>query len=135
MTNFDGPNREQLCVRRERSNTPLQALQLMNDVQHFEAARVLAERVMNEGGKSPAEQIGFLYRTVLSRLPAEQELTIVREALEQQQRHYAAVPEQAVKVIRNGESAVNAELPPIDLAAWTMVCSLVLNLDETICRN
>jgi hypothetical protein len=135
MTNFDGPNREQFCVRRERSNTPLQALQLMNDVQHFEAARVLAERVMNEGGKSPAEQIGFLYRTVLSRLPAEQELTIVREALEQQQRHYAAVPEQAVKVIRNGESAVNAELPPIDLAAWTMVCSLVLNLDETICRN
>lgn len=135
MTNFDGPNREQFCVRRERSNTPLQALQLMNDVQHFEAARVLAEHIMMKGGVSLDERIGFLYRTVLSRTPVEQELMIVREAYAQQQRHYAAAPEQAAKVIRNGETAVHAELPPIDLAAWTMICNLILNLDETVCRN
>ena len=89
LTNFDGPNREQLCAVRDRTNTPLQALQLMNDVQHFEAARALAERVIAEGGKTTDERITFLYRTVLSRKPDADELRLVAGALAKQRELFA----------------------------------------------
>ena len=73
MAIFDAPNRETCTVRRERTNTPLQALVLMNDVQFFEAARRFGERVMKEGGKGAEERILFIYRTALGRLPSESE--------------------------------------------------------------
>jgi hypothetical protein len=107
----------------------------MNDVQHFEAAARLAERVMAEGGVAVRDRVRFLYRTVLSRLPQEQELRIVERAFEQQLAYYAAAPDLAKKVVLNGESAPNPSLPTTELAAWTMICNLVLNLDETVCRN
>lgn len=134
MTNFDAPNREQFCSRRERSNTPLQALQLMNDVQHFEAARVLAQRLLQAPGDEAAK-ISLLHRIVLARNPAEAELQILSQALGKQRQHYTAHPEKAELVIRNGESPVAEQLPAGELAAWTMLCNLVLNLDETVCRN
>ena len=88
MATFDAPNREQVCTRRERSNTPLQALQLLNDVQHFEAARALAERMMTEGGGTPDDRIRFAYRTVLARPPTADELAVVSDTL--RQHHYLA---------------------------------------------
>jgi hypothetical protein len=135
MSNFDGPNREQSCTRRERSNTPLQALQLMNDVQHIEAARALAERVLSEGGETPEARIAFLFRTVLSRLPNADETRIVLAGLARQQQLYQAAPEQAAQLIRVGESPPRNVASPEDAAAWTMIANVILNTDETLNRN
>ena len=134
MTNFDAPNREQFCSRRERSNTPLQALQLMNDVQHFEAARVLAQRLLETPIDDNA-RITLLLRIVLARSPAADELHILKKALAAQRQHFTAHPENATRVIRNGEAPVADNRPHAELAAWSMLSSLVLNLDETVCRN
>jgi hypothetical protein len=135
MSNFDGPNREQGCLLRERSNTPLQALQLMNDVQHFEAARALAERVLAEGGKSTEDRITYLYRTVLARKPDAEEVRLVTSALDKQHRLFAADPDGAAKVVNVGESKPRRVATDVETAAWTMIANLVLNLDETITRN
>ena len=135
MSNFDGPNREQICSRRERSNTPLQALQLMNDVQHFEAARALAERMLQACGQETDERLIFLYRAVLSRIPDSGELLLLRQAFQTQLALYAQDPVAAEKAIRVGESAPRNVAPAVETAAWTMLANLVLNLDETINRN
>jgi hypothetical protein len=135
MANFDAPSRESFCTRRERSNTPLQALQTLNDVQHFEAARALAERLMLEGGSSPAERITFAYRAVLSRPPDADELAVVQETLDKHLTKYRANPEAAKQAIRAGESPPNATLAEPELAAYTLVANLILNLDETLTRN
>ncbi len=135
MGNFDGPTREAFCSRRERSNSPLQALQLMNDVQHFEAARALAQRMLTEGGQSADERITFAYQVVLSRKPAPEELAIVRDTLAAHLKKYEANVEAAKKVIANGESTPLETLPPPQLAAYTMIGNLILNLDETLNRN
>ncbi len=135
MSTFDAPNREQYCTRRERSNTPLQALQLMNDVQHFEAARALAERMLTEGGASPGARLEFGFRTVLARPPADAELAIVRKALEQHLARYSADPEAARRVVGVGEKKAARGLPEPELAAYTLAANLLLNLDETVTRN
>ncbi len=135
MSNFDGPNREQPCSGRDRSNTPLQALQLMNDVQHFEAARALAERALEEGGASTESRITFLYRTVLARRPSGAEVESLTGALQQQLDLYRAEPEAAEKAIRVGESVPKMVASIPETAAWTMIANLVFNLDETLTRN
>lgn len=135
MSNFDGPNREQVCTVRERSNTPLQALQLMNDVQHFEAARALAERVLTEGGATNADRLAFLYRTILSRLPANDEVPLLTAALQKQIEIFTADPAAASKAIHVGESSPRNVAPDIEVAAWTMMANLILNTDETVNRN
>jgi len=135
MTTFDAPSREQFCTRRERSDTPLQALQLMNDVQHFEAARALAGRILTEGGDETPARIAWAFRTVVGRHPSDQESTIVCDALEKHLARYQKDPEAAKAAVHNGESAPPANLPEPELAAWTLVANLLLNLDETITKN
>ena len=135
MTNFDAPNREQPCARRDRSNTPLQALQLMNDVQHVEAARGLAERMMTEGGATAADRIAFAFRVVLGRRPRSAEVTIVTGQLNRHLERYAKAPDDAKKAIGHGDSKANPHLPPTELAAYTLVANMLLNLDETLTRN
>jgi hypothetical protein len=135
MANFDAPNRESLCSRRERSNTPLQALQLMNDVQHVEAARALAERLITQGGASAAERIRFGYRTVLSRLPDASEAALVEKALSHFLNRFANDVDAAKYLIGVGESAPRRGLPPQEVAAYTMIANLLLNLDEALTRN
>ena len=135
MATFDAPNREQFCARRERSNTPLQALQLMNDTQHIEAARALAARTLTEAGPSDDAKIGWLFEVVLARPPAPQELAIVNETLVGNRERYAGDAEAAKAAISHGDSAVPTELPAEELAAWTLLANLMLNLDETLSRN
>ena len=135
MSNFDAPNREQACARRERSNTPLQALQLMNDTQHFEAARAFGERIVLEGGSTAEERIAFAYRVVLSRQPKPEELVIVKQALDSYLSRFSKDPEAAKKVVSVGESKPKSDRPAPELAAYTLLANLVLNLDETVMRN
>ena len=134
MVNFDAPNREQSCTRRERNNTPLQALQLMNDVQHFEAARAFGERLM-KAAATPEDRIILAFRMVLSRRPLPEEGAAVRDFYRQQLANYQAAPAEAKKTITFGESKPDASLNVPELAAWALVCNLILNMDEAIVRN
>jgi hypothetical protein len=135
LATFDAPNREQSCSRRERSNTPLQALQLLNDVQHFEAARELAARMLRHGGSTPEERIAWGWRAVTARRPGAEEVAIVRETLAEHQARYAADPEAARAAVSYGERPPDASLPPEELAAYTLVANLLFNLDETVTKN
>jgi hypothetical protein len=135
LANFDAPSREQPCAVRDRTNTPLQALQLMNDVQHVEAARALAERTLAEGGTTTDERITFLYRTLLARAPDADELRLVTANLARQRELYRADPAAARKLVAAGESKPRGLAPAEETAAWTMVANLLLNLDETLNRN
>jgi hypothetical protein len=135
MSNFDAPNREQTCTRRERSNTPLQALQLQNDVQHFEAARALAERVLHEGGPDDSARLAWLFRTVLSRAPDTTEAQLLTAALAKQRTLFRADPSAATQAIHTGESPPRQLAPAPETAAWTLLANLILNLDETVTRN
>lgn len=134
LTNFDATNREQLCAVRDRTNTPLQALQLMNDVQHFEAARALAERVI-DGANTTDARVTLLYRIVLGRKPDAGEVRLVAGALAKQRAIFDRDPAAAKKVVHTGESKPKGTAPDAEVAAWTMIANLVLNLDETINRN
>lgn len=135
MANFDGPSREQMCARRERSNTPLQALQLMNDVQFFEAARALGERALAEAGPGDSERIDFLYRTVLARRPDADEQRVVGDFLAAERSLYNAEPPSAQQAVHVGESPPRGLAPAGESAAWTLVANMLLNLDETVTRN
>jgi hypothetical protein len=135
MATFDAPNREQFCTRRERSNTPLQALQLMNDIQHFEAARNFAQRMMIEGGTSPADRIAWAWRTVTSRKPAPAEVAVVEQAFQQHLAKYRSNVAAAKEAVSYGESKPDDRLDPAALAAYSLVANLVLNLDETVTKN
>jgi hypothetical protein len=132
MSIFDAPSREACMVRRERTNTPLQALLLLNEAQFVEAARALAERAMHQGGIKPEDRIAFLFRRAASRRPDAAEVaeivTVYRDHLAEYTREVAA----ARKLISIGESKPDARLNPSELAAWTMVANLLLNLDEVM---
>jgi mono/diheme cytochrome c family protein len=135
LVNFDAPNREQFCARRERSNTPLQALQLLNDVQHVEAARALATRALFEAEPHDRARIEWLFKTVLARLPSDAEAGIVARSLAGNRERYETDSEAAKRAISHGESQPPAGLAPAELAAWTLLANLMLNLDETLTRN
>ncbi|MFO1065495.1 MAG: PSD1 and planctomycete cytochrome C domain-containing protein [Pirellulales bacterium] len=134
MVNFDAPNREQFCTKREKSNTPLQALQLMNDVQHVEAARALAERLI-KGAQQPAERVRNAFQIVVARDPNERERTILLNELNVAFERYTQDAEAAKKLISQGESKPDAALNPAEVAAYTLIANTVLNLDETLTRN
>jgi mono/diheme cytochrome c family protein len=132
MTTFDAPSRESCVVRRERTNTPLQALLLLNETQYVECARVLAERTLREGGASPEAKATYLFRLAAARAPDPRELAELVAAYRDHLSTYTNDVKAAQKLIAVGETKPDATLNPSELAAWTMVGNLVLNLDEVI---
>jgi hypothetical protein len=135
MTTFDAPSREQCRARRERTNTPLQALATMNDPQYFEAARHLGYRMLREGGGDDAARLRYGFRLVTARTPSEKESALLDRSLATQRARYAGDAEAARKVVSAGESAVPEDVPAPELAAYTMVGNLLLNLDEVLTKN
>jgi hypothetical protein len=135
MSNFDAPNREQSCTGRGRSNTPLQALQLMNDIQHVEAARNFAQRILKEAGEANTDRVRWAWRTVTGRAPMDEEVDITFIALKAHRTRYAADAEAAKALISYGESQADADLDPAELASWTLLANLLFNLDEVVTKN
>ena len=135
MSSFDAPNREQSCSRRGRSNTPMQALQLMNDIQHIEAARNFAERMIKEGGNNARSRMQWAFRTVTSRYPTYEELKVILSALSDHRERFAGDATAAKELVSYGESKVDETIAVEDLAAYTLAANLLLNLDESVSKN
>lgn len=135
MAIFDAPSREACTVRRSRTNTPMQALALMNDVQFIEAARHLAARVMGEGGTSFDDRLNYAYRLVTGRPVKPHERDICRKLYDQSLARYRDDQEAAQKLTTAGESPPATGLDTAEHAAWTVLSNLLLNLNETITRG
>lgn len=134
LTTFDAPSREQVCLRRERSNTPLQALALMNDIQQVEAARNFAQRILTQGGDTFDKRLTFAFRQAVSRYPRADEAAIVEQTLARHLARYNGNTEAAKQLIAFGDSKADPALKPAELAAWTMIANLLLNLDEAVTK-
>ncbi|MGE3819882.1 MAG: DUF1553 domain-containing protein, partial [Isosphaeraceae bacterium] len=131
---FDAPTREECTVRRPRSNTPLQALVLLNDPTYVEAARALAERALREAGPDDKDRVGWLYRVVLSRAPRGSESDVLQALLDKHRERYRSDRASAVALNDTGQKPAPADLDPVELAAWSSVSRTLLNLHETITR-
>ena len=135
LTTFDAPSRENCTVRRARTNTPLQALVLMNDTQYVEAARQLAQRMMTEAGATAEERIAYGFRICTARFPTPEESSVLVATFGAHLADYQADKESAGKLLAIGESKRNEALEVSEHAAWTMVANLLLNLDETVTKE
>ena len=132
---FDAPSRETCTVRRPRTNTPLQALVLMNDPVYVESARAFGLRILKQGGKTVEERVRFAVRTALSREPSSKELSTLKSAFEREFKNYTADRAAANQLIHVGASRPPSDVDPSALAAWTVVGSILLNLDEVITKG
>jgi hypothetical protein len=128
---LNAPSREVSCLRRERTNTPLQALVTLNDPQMVECARALAEMAM-KNGSDDAARLRIIAMRALSRPLNDKEAAVVGRVRAGLLAHYKSKPEDAKALVAVGESKADAALDPAELAAWTMVCNQVLNLDEAL---
>jgi hypothetical protein len=132
MDAFDAPVRDVVCTRRQRTDTPLQALVTLNDVQWVEAARALAERVIHEAGPLPEARINRMGLILLAHVPSPQMAAILEKSFRELEKHYAGNPKDAHSLVNFGETRRDSSIPESELAAWTMVASEMLNLDETV---
>jgi len=135
MLLFDAPFRETCALRRSRSNTPLQALNLLNDPTYVEAARFLAQRMIQEGGASIESRLTHGFRLLLARKPSPQELQVLTAAVERSIQDFTKDPEAAKQLLSLGEAKTDDKLSAAELAAYTTVASTLINLDETITKE
>ncbi|MCX6837608.1 MAG: PSD1 and planctomycete cytochrome C domain-containing protein [Verrucomicrobia bacterium] len=135
MLLFDAPFRETCALRRSRSNTPLQALNLMNDPTYVEAARFLAQRMIKEGGTSTESRLTHGFRLLLGRKPSQQELQVLTTSVERFIKDFTKDAEASKQLLAFGEAKTDAQLSPAELAAYTTAASTLINLDETITKE
>jgi hypothetical protein len=135
MLAFDAPSREECCAERTRSNIPQQALALLNDPTYVEAARAFAARIMKECAGSPEERMAWAWKQSLQRLPRVEEMETVMPLYRQQLAAYQADPPAADALLKVGFAPAPTDLDKPELAAWTHVARVLLNLHETITRN
>lgn len=135
MATFDATTREACCVKRTRTNTPLQALALMNDVTFVEAARVLAERLLGQGDAPDQTRIAAVFERVTGRLPRDSEAAILQQSLQNFREAFAADPVAASRLASAGHSPRDPALEVSQVAAWTALASILLNLDEVVTKE
>jgi hypothetical protein len=135
MGTFDGADRNVCTVRRQATNTPLQALALLNDTQMVEASRLLAERMMLEGGASTETRVGFAFETVAGRKPTPQELKVLARLFEEQRVIFAKDPKSAEKLLSVGEKKRNGKLDASEVAAAAQVALAILNSDSATMKR
>ncbi len=135
LVTFDAPNREVCTDSRARTNTPLQALVLLNDPSYVEAARVMGQRIIASGGSSPAERVAYAFKLCTARMPRPEESQVLLGIYETQLARFKQDPEAAKKLTTVGETPPPTEMDLAELAAWTAVGNVLLNLDETITKG
>jgi mono/diheme cytochrome c family protein len=135
MSTFDAPNRDICVVRRNRTNTPLQALVTLNDTVYVEAAQALARRTVKEGGTTTAERLNFAFRQCLTRPPHPEEATRLIKLLDETKAALAKDQPKATQLATNPLGPVPAGMDTTELAAWTVVGNVLLNLDETLMKR
>jgi hypothetical protein len=135
MINFDSPTRETCTVRETRTNTPLQALTLMNDVTYVEASRKLAELMLRDGGATPESRINYAYLRALARPARPGEVKTLENMLARFEQKYDKNPAAAAKLLTEGSSPADQHLSAPELAAYATVASVVLNLDEMVTKE
>jgi hypothetical protein len=131
---FDVASRQTCTVKTPRTNVPLHALLTLNDTTYLEAARALAQRVLVSEPDTPA-RLGHAFRRVLGREPSAEEQAVLTRALDRHRATYAADPAAAAALLATGESPRDATLDPAEHAAWTLVCTTILNLDEALTKE
>jgi hypothetical protein len=135
MVAFDAPGRETCVVREVRTDTPLQALNVLNDVTFVEAARAFAERTMKEAGATPEARLAAAFQAATARRPRAEELKVLLDGFTDQMDRFRRDPRAAAALVAVGESAPDPRLDPCELAAYTATTQLILNLDETITKE
>jgi hypothetical protein len=132
---FDTATRQACTVRQSRTNTPLQALTTLNDTTYVEAARVMAERVIKNGGTSPDDRIRFAWRLTMARTPGDREISLLRKSLDRLLAQYQSDPSAAARLLAVGEARRDEKLSAVEHAAYTGMCLAILNTDEAMTKE
>ena len=134
LANFDAPAREECTANRVVSNTPQQALTLLNDPSFLEAARGFAEKLLTARSSSDKSRIALGFQQLLGRAPKSKEASSLAKFLAEQRAYYKETAEEVTKLLKVGQRPAQASLDPVELAAWTQVCRVMLNLHESVTR-
>jgi hypothetical protein len=135
MMNFDAPDRYLCVVKRQKTATPLQSLVLMNDPQYVEASRMLAERMIKEGGSELKERIAFAFKALTSRNPRAEELELLTSLYTEELNDFKKEPKRATQLLNIGEYKRDTKLDAAQVAAYTIVASSIMNFDEFVVKR